>query len=88
MAFELNVRARLAVTEAMHAVKSDLSAQDQRAIAAIIEHAMADAVRAATQGARDIIANHFGPEMDKAHKLQDQIDRCHTALIANLSSMR
>jgi len=88
MAFDLGTRAQLAVTETMHAIHADLPEDEQRTVATIIEHAMADAVRAATSEVSAAIESHFGPEMDKAHQLQDQIDRCHTALIANLSSLR
>ena len=88
MSVDLGTRAQLAVTEALHAIHADLPDDERRTVTAIIEHAMADAVRVATQEACGVIESHMGPEMDKAHQLRDEINRRHTALIANLSGMR
>ncbi len=88
MAVDLSTRAKMAVTEALGAIGAELSDDKKHKVASIIEQAMADAVRTATDDICCCVVDHFGPEMDKAHRLQDEINRRHTALIANLSSMR
>ncbi len=88
MNVDLSTRAKLAVTEALNAIGAELSDDKKHAVATIIEHAMADAVRTVTLEIRGAVDTCLGPEEDRAHQLRDEINRCHTALIANLSSLR
>ena len=57
-------------------------------IAQIIEAAMIDAYRDCTERNTKVAAACCEEDLDKAHKIADEMRRANIALIANLSSLR
>ena len=63
--------------------------EDQvKAIADAVEQEIIEAVLAESQRCLEVAHNCCSPDLDKAHKISEGIRRTHTALIANLSSLR
>ena len=57
-------------------------------VIAIIERALVEAVAEANQRCSQLAVACCSADRDLAHKIADEIERNHQALIANLSSLR
>lgn len=57
-------------------------------LTAIIEQALVDAVAEANQRCSQLAVACCSADRDLAHKIADEIERNHQALVANLSSLR
>jgi len=57
-------------------------------VTAIIEQALVDAVAEANRRCSQLAVDCCSADRDLAHKIADQIERTHQALVANLSSLR
>ncbi|MDJ0778575.1 MAG: hypothetical protein QNJ85_11985 [Gammaproteobacteria bacterium] len=66
----------------------DLSDAERKAILKIIEKSIVQTVEEAASEYQETTAACCGPEKDLAHKIAEEIERKHKALIANLSAMR
>ena len=85
---DLRTRAEVAVKDACKALSAELSEEDTNTVAAIIERAMMDAIKAATEESSNAARACCGADEDMAHQITDRIREAHTALISNLSSLR
>lgn len=65
-----------------------LSAAERDAVVDLVRRAMQDSSSRTTRELKETAANAVGPDSDLAHKLQDQMDKKTSLLIANLSAMR
>ncbi len=63
-------------------------AAQAKAIANAIEKEIVEAVLAESERCVKVARTCCAPDLDKAHKIAEEIKRTHTALIANLSSLR
>jgi len=59
-----------------------------KAMADAIEKEIIEAVLAESERCVKVAHTCCSPDLDKAHKIADEIKRTHTALVANLSSLR
>jgi len=59
-----------------------------KAIADAIEKEIIEAVLEESQRCVEVAQTCCSPDLDKAHKIAEGIKRTHTALVANLSSLR
>lgn len=64
------------------------NAAQAKAIANAIEKEIIEAVLAESERCVKVARSCCAPDLDKAHKIVEEIKRTHTALIANLSSLR
>ena len=64
------------------------NADQAKAIADAIEQEIIEAVLAESARCVEVAHKCCSPDLDKAHKISEGIRRTHTALIANLSSLR
>ena len=64
------------------------SPQQSAQIAKIVEAALLNAYRDCTERNTKVAAACCAEDMDRAHKIADEMHRANTALIANLSSLR
>ena len=85
---DLRVRAEIAVKDACKAISAELSAEEERKVADVIERAIVDAVIAAARESRSAAMDCCSADRDMAHKLAEEIERVNSALIANLSAFR
>jgi hypothetical protein len=59
-----------------------------KAIADAVEKEIIEAVLEESERCVKVASSCCSPDLDKAHKIAEGIKRTHTALIANLSSLR
>ncbi len=64
------------------------NADQAKAIADAIEQEIIEAVLSESARCVEVAHTCCSPDLDKAHKIAEGIKRTHTALIANLSSLR
>ena len=76
------------VTEELEHALSDIPVKEREQILDIVQRAMMDASHRTTREMKDTAALFYGHEADKAHKLQEQMDKKRDMLIANLTAMR
>jgi hypothetical protein len=69
-------------------LKASLDAAQVKAIADTIEREIIEAVLAESERCVKVARTCCSPDLDKAHKIAEEIKRTHTALVANLSSLR
>ncbi len=62
--------------------------EQTKAVTAVIERALVDAVADANRRCSQLAKACCSADRDLAHKIADEIERSHQALIANLSSLR
>ena len=62
--------------------------EQTKAIADAIEQEIIEAVLAESARCVEVAHSACSPDLDKAHKIAEGIRQTHTALIANLSSLR
>jgi len=67
---------------------SSANADQITAIADAVEKEIIEAVLEESRRCVEVAHKCCSPDLDKAHKIADGIQRTHTALIANLSSLR
>ena len=67
---------------------SGADAAQTKAIADAIEKEIIEAVLEESERCVKVAHNCCSPDLDKAHKIAEGIKRTHTALVANLSSLR
>lgn len=63
-------------------------AAQAKAITDAIEKEIIEAVLAESERCVKVAHTCCSPDLDKAHKIAEEIKRTHTALVANLSSLR
>ncbi len=63
-------------------------AEQAKAVADAIEREIIEAVMEESERCIKVSHKCCPPDLDIAHKIADEIKRAHTALIANLSSLR
>ena len=63
-------------------------AAQAKSIADTIEKEIIEAVLAESERCVKVARACCSPDLDKAHKIAEEIKRTHTALVANLSSLR
>jgi len=63
-------------------------AAQTKAIADAVEREIIEAVLEESERCITVSRTCCSPDLDTAHKIADQIKRAHTALVANLSSLR
>ena len=77
------------VTNELEATLPDsLSASEREAVVDLVRRAMQDSSSRTTRELKETATMAVGPDSDLAHKLQDQMDKKTSLLIANLSAMR
>lgn len=81
-------RAQNAAKAACAMLQAAPSGDLQQQVADVIERAMIDAVLEDGERCAKVATQCCSADRDLAHKIADEIRRTHTALIANLSSMR
>ena len=59
-----------------------------KAVVDAIEREIIEAVLAEAERCVKVAHTCCSPDLDKAHKIAEEIKRTHTALVANLSSLR
>lgn len=69
-------------------LKASPDAAQAKAVADTIEREIIEAVLAESERCVKVARTCCAPDLDKAHKIAEEIKRTHTALIANLSSLR
>lgn len=86
----MNFRARSESTAdaVLSALALSPSDDQTKEVSAIIEQALVDAVGEANQRCSQLAKACCSADRDLAHKIADQIERSHQALVANLSSLR
>ena len=84
----LKDRSEAAVQQAGEALGADLSEDQRAALAMVIQQAMADAMKETAARSGEAARNCCSHDQDMAHKIAEQIQQSHKALIANLSSLR
>ena len=84
----LGTRAEMAAAAVVELLGAELSPEQNTEVKKIIETAMIDAYRDCTERNAQAALQVCDPDLDKAHKIADEMRRANTALIANLSSMR
>ena len=70
------------------ALSLSLSEEQTKELVMIIERAVIDAMVEANQRCTQVAKDCCSADRDMAHKIADEIERSHKALIANLSAMR
>jgi hypothetical protein len=70
------------------ALSADLPAAEREAILDIVRRAMLDSSNRTTREMKETAVVCCGPEADLAHKMQEEMDKKRTMLIANLTAMR
>ena len=63
-------------------------AAQAKAMADAIEKEIIEAVLSESERCVKVARTCCSPDLDKAHKIAEEIKRTHTALVANLSSLR
>lgn len=84
----LGPRAEKATASITELLGSDLDPEHAEKIKKIVESAMVDAYRDCTERNAKAALEVCEPDLDKAHKIAEEMRRSNAALIANLSSMR
>jgi hypothetical protein len=69
-------------------LEANPDAAQTKAVADAIEKEIIEAVLAESERCVKVARSCCAPDLDKAHKIAEEIKRTHTALIANLSSLR
>jgi hypothetical protein len=69
-------------------LKASPDAAQAKAMADTIEREIIEAVLAESERCVKVARTCCSPDLDKAHKIAEEIKRAHTALVANLSSLR
>ena len=69
-------------------LKTSPNADQAKAIADAIEKEIIEAVLDESERCVKVAHTCCSPDLDKAHKIAEGIKRAHTAVIANLSSLR
>jgi len=85
---DLNKRTEKAVQDAGEIIGATLSAGQREALRKVIEEVVIDAMRECAakchQAARDCCSH----DLDMAQKVAKEVEQAHSALVANLSSLR
>lgn len=81
-------RAERAAGEIGSLLGASPDAAQAKAMADAIEKAIIEAVLAESERCVKVAHTCCSPDLDKAHKIAEEIKRTHTALVANLSSLR
>lgn len=81
-------RSEDAAGKVIGALSLTLSDEQNKELVMIIEHAVIDTMVEANQRCSDVAKDCCSADRDMAHKIADEIQRSHKALIANLSAMR
>ena len=84
----LGERAEKAAATIAELLGSDLDPEHAEQIKKVVEAAMVDAYRDCTERNAQAALQVCEPDLDKAHKIAEEMRRKNAALIANLSSMR
>jgi hypothetical protein len=84
----LRNRAEEATKSVLENLQAKANPAQAKQVADIIERAMIDAYRDCTERNARVAVKCCEEDMDKAHKIAEEIRRANTALIANLSSLR
>ena len=85
---DLRTRAEIVIKDCCEALSAELSEEDTQLVAGIIERAMREAIKAATEESSNAARACCGADEDMAHQITDRIEQANTALISNLSSLR
>ena len=70
------------------ALSDDLPAAEREAILDIVQRAMLDSASRTHREMKETAVVCCGPEADLAHKIQEQMDKKRSVLVANLMAMR
>ncbi|MDX1574788.1 MAG: hypothetical protein R3285_01260 [Kiloniellales bacterium] len=81
-------RAERAAAAISGLLESSPDADQAKAIADAVEKEIIEAVLEESERCVRVAHQCCSPDLDKAHKIAEGIKRTHTALIANLSSLR
>lgn len=81
-------RAERAAVEIGGLLKANPDAAQTKAVADAIEKEIIEAVLAESERCVKVARSCCASDLDKAHKIAEEIKQTHTALIANLSSLR
>ncbi len=81
-------RAEKAAQAIIGLLGTDASTEQTAAVVKTVEAAMIDAYRDCTERNAKAALSVCEEDLDKAHKIAEEIRRANIALIANLSSMR
>lgn len=84
----LTSRASKAAGEVAELLGAKVTPEQSKQIARIVEAAMIDAYRDCTEQNTKVAAACCAEDLDRAHKIAEEMRRANVALIANLSSMR
>jgi len=85
---DLNARTQKAVRDAGEIVGTELSAEQRKALAKVIEGVVIEAVRESAASCGKAAQACCSPDEDMAHKISREVKAAREALIANLSSLR
>lgn len=81
-------RAQHAASVISGILETSLNEGQAKAIADAVEKEIIEAVLEESERCVKVAHKCCSPDLDKAHKIAEGIKRTHTALIANLSSLR
>lgn len=70
------------------ALSDDLPAAEREVILDIVQRAMLDSASRTHREMKETAVVCCGPEADLAHKIQEQMDKKSSVLVANLMAMR
>mgnify|MGYP000636145875 FL=1 len=70
------------------ALAADLPAAEREEILDIVRRAMLDSAKRTHREMKDTAVVCCGPEADLAHKIQEQMEKKRSMLVANLMAMR
>lgn len=71
-----------------NALAADFPAKERDAISKIVQRAMLDAASRTHREMKETAVVCCGPEADLAHKIEEQMEKKRSMLIANLMAMR
>jgi hypothetical protein len=85
---DLNKRTQRAIEDTGKIVGVPLSVEQRAALEKVIEGVVVETMREAAASSSRAAHNCCSHDLDMAHKVARQVEQAHTALIANLSSLR
>jgi hypothetical protein len=85
---DLNKRTQQAIEDTGKIVGVQLNADQRTALKKVIEGVVVEAMREAAASSSRVAQKCCSHDLDMAHKVAQGVEQAHTALIANLSSLR
>ena len=84
----MNKRTEKAVQDASEIIGAPLSEGQREALSKVVEGVVIDAMRECAASCRQAVHDCCSHDLDMAHKVAKEVEQAHSALVANLSSLR